>query len=238
MTFSYQTLQDLDLLPPLYHDLAAVDTSHISRGMEPLSESQIAALGQLSFTASADPDLLPDLLLALDEDLSRSTTFTDRYTKYHDAVKDEYDFLLSTHNSVYDRGLPHHLNGPPFPPVSDSTPDKLSEVLLEHASRVVLDFIPECRLQHRNREGCPGKYIIPGATLSFPTSPPAALELSVVVNKGENPLRFYRAATELVERLDSVGSVQLDHPGTVANNHDNWWQLLNKVSFLSRHVAG
>ncbi len=238
MTFSDQTLQDLELLPPLYHDLAAVDTSHISRGMEPLSESQIAALGQHSFTASADPDLLPDLLLALDEDLSRSTAFSDRYAKYHDAVKDEYDFLLSTPNNVYDRGLPHHLNGPPFPPVSDSTPDELSEVLLEHASRVILDFIPECRPQHRNREGCPGKYIVPGATLSFPTSPPAALELSVVVNKGENPLRFYRAATKLAERLNSVGSVQLDHPRTVANNQDNWWLVLNKVSFLSRHVAG
>ncbi|KAK0244506.1 hypothetical protein EDD85DRAFT_201333 [Armillaria nabsnona] len=231
MASSYRTLQDLELLPLPYPDLATVDTTHMSRGMEPLSESQITVLGHLSFTASADPDLLPDLLLALDEDLSRSTAFSDRYAKYHDAVKDKYDFLLSVYSNVYDRGddgLSHHWNGFPLPPISDSTPDKLSQVLIEHASRVVLDFIPECRLQYRIREACPGLHIIPSATLSLPNRPPTALELSVVVNKGENPLRFYRAATGLVERLNSVGSVQLDHPHTVANNHDNWWLLLNK----------
>ncbi|KAK0437134.1 uncharacterized protein EV420DRAFT_1770128 [Desarmillaria tabescens] len=263
MAFSYQTLRELELLPPSHPDLAITDTSHISRGMTPLSESQIAALTGLSdvqksersFTASVDSDLLSDLLLALDKDLSRSTAFADRYAEYHDAVKDQYNSLLSLYNNDMELDESdddddskggretHPYNKPPVSPpettVSEPTVDSLSKVMLVHASSIVLDFIPECRLQYRNRVPCgslPGLQIVPSATLSYPNRSSARRELSTVINEGVNPLRFYLAATELVERLNGVGSVQLDYPGTFTNNQDNWWLLLNKGALYLTEV--
>ncbi|KAK0201552.1 hypothetical protein DFS33DRAFT_1276431 [Desarmillaria ectypa] len=257
MAFSYRILQGLELLPPPHPDMATTDTSHISRGMTPLSESQITALRRLSdaqkdermFTASVDPDILSDLLLALDEDLSRSAAFSDRYTKYHDAVKDEYEFLLSMYSydmqlDESDRdglaSLPHNRpHPPPEPQVSEPTVNKLSKVIMERASRTVLHFIPECRPQCRNRQPCeslPGLRIVPSAMLSYPNRSSAAPKLSILINEGENPLRFYLAANELVERLNHVGSVELDYPATFINNQDNWWLLLNKGALYLTEV--
>ncbi|KAG7444215.1 uncharacterized protein BT62DRAFT_259502 [Guyanagaster necrorhizus] len=236
----YRTLQELDLLPPPYLKL---DTSHISRGMTPISARQRMTLEHLSasqkdertFTASVEPTLLSDLLLALDEDLSRSTAFSDQYAKYRDAVKDNYEDLLSALDDSHNELLPSLI-----PQVSESTVDsKLSKMILKHAERTVLHFIPRCWSQYRNsvsHESIPGLWIVPDAMLSYPNCSPTLPEFNIVINKGENQFFLYLAGNELIKRLKSVGLARLDYPHTIVNNQDNWWLLLNKSALYFTDV--
>ncbi|PBK99496.1 hypothetical protein ARMGADRAFT_1008022 [Armillaria gallica] len=263
----YQTLKELELLPLPYPDLALLNTSHLpSRGFTPISQCQAAALKRLSddqkeqraFTASVDPTLIPDLLMALDEDISRCATISARYTKYRDNLKDGYEYLLQAHTNdsrleqssnvdETDPATPLRNAVPPSPlsaeaarTLNETIVDILAEEIVKHTSRTVSDFIPDCRVEHRNRPICgnlPGLRILPDATLSYPTSrSSSSFRLSTMINEDKLPLLLYSAGIELARRLKSVGSATLDYPNTIVSNQENWWLLLNKGAMYLTEV--
>ncbi|KAK0459946.1 uncharacterized protein EV420DRAFT_1534033 [Desarmillaria tabescens] len=84
------------------------------------------------------------------------------------------------------------------------------------------DLIPGCHPHYQTTtRPIRGPEIIPDSVLFF------ARRRSVLLGKSEGPLLLFPAATELVQQLNTVGSVKLGSPYDVEND-DNWWILLSK----------
>ncbi|KAK0449413.1 hypothetical protein EV421DRAFT_1900103 [Armillaria borealis] len=203
----YRTLKAMELLPPLYPDPPPG-----RKRMDPLIST---SKKKIQFTASADPNLLSDLLSALDEDLSRSTVLSQQYIEYCTGIKRGYARVLRNYDERYDADAYSY---------SETIVRRFGMTFIEQTWEAMMDLIPGCRphnrIEIRPIRG-PDSEIIPDAVLFF------ARHRSVLLGKSEGPLMLFPAATELVERLNSVGSVNLGCPSDVEND-DNWWLILSK----------
>ncbi|SJL07187.1 uncharacterized protein ARMOST_10530 [Armillaria ostoyae] len=203
----YRTLKAMELLPPLYPDPPPG-----RKRMDPLIST---SKKKIQFTASVDPNLLSDLLSALDEDLSRSTVLSQQYVEYCNGIKRGYARVLRNYDERYDADAYSY---------SETIVRRFGMTFIEQTWEAMMDLIPGCRphnrIEIRPIRG-PDSEIIPDAVIFF------ARHRSVLLGKSEGPLLLFPAATELVERLNSVGSVNLGCPSDVEND-DNWWLILSK----------
>ncbi|PBK67290.1 hypothetical protein ARMSODRAFT_327096 [Armillaria solidipes] len=204
----YRTLMAMELPPPLYPDPPS--------GRKKMDPPSSTSKKNIRFTVSVDSTLLSDLLLALDEDLSRSTVLSQQYVEYCNGIKRGYARVLRNYDERYDADAYSY---------SETIVRRFGMTFIEQTWEAMMDLVPGCR-PHNRIEIRPirGPEIIPDAVLFF------ARHRSVLLGKSEGPLLLFPAATELVERLNSVGSVKLGCPSDVEND-DNWWLILSKVSF-------
>ncbi len=229
---SYATLMEIELPPTLYMDPSDLSSST----MTPISQQQAKSLGAVSdnqkkdweFTASVDSSLSDDMLRALDDDLSNSnnTVFSQIYHEYCADVRKAYDKQLHNCDDKRDKSKNTYRK---------AVVDRFAFVIVDCVRDTILRLIPDCSPFHETVKSfsiVPNLVIIPDYTLFFRDQSLNALpgRCHALLGEDKGPLLLFPTAKELIERIEAVGSLELDYPYDVSFS-DDWWTFINKVSF-------
>ncbi|KAK0244287.1 hypothetical protein EDD85DRAFT_978147 [Armillaria nabsnona] len=234
---SYATLMEMELPPTLYMDPSDLSSST----MTPFSQQQAKSLGAVSdnqkkdweFTVSVDSSLSDDMLRALDDDLSNSnnTAFSQIYHEYCADVRKAYDKQLYNCNDKRDKSKNTYRK---------AVVDRFAFAIVDCVRDTILRLIPDCSPFHETVKSfsiVPNLVIIPDYTLFFRdhslNAPPGQCHALLGEDKG--PLLLFPVAKELIERIEAVGSLELDYPYNVSFS-DDWWTLINKAALYMTQV--